>query len=283
MDPIPPAHHHAPLKVAEDTYLIRHLQGEGQGPMAVYINSLVIQGKEPIIVDTGGASNREQWVRDVFGLVDPEAVRWIFLSHDDHDHTGNLRLTLEMCPNATLITNWFTVERLAVDLALPLNRMKWVEDGQSFEANGRTYGAIRPPVYDSPTTRGLYDPKTGVYWASDAFATPVPAAVDHVSELDANFWREGFLMFQRAVAPWHGMLDQAKFDREIARLESLDITTIVTGHGPVLSGAQIKPAFTMTHELPSLDAVVLPGQAELDAIVAMTMEPVTEDEEDPAA
>ena len=42
----------------------------------------------------------------VFGLVDPEDVRWVFLSHDDGDHTGALHDVLDLCPNATLVLNF---------------------------------------------------------------------------------------------------------------------------------------------------------------------------------
>ena len=61
-------------------------------------------GEEPMIVDTGTPANREQWLEDVFGLVEPEDVRWVFLSHDDVDHTGNLDSVMERCPNATLVS-----------------------------------------------------------------------------------------------------------------------------------------------------------------------------------
>ncbi|HWC29464.1 MAG TPA: MBL fold metallo-hydrolase, partial [Dehalococcoidia bacterium] len=176
-DPRPQATHHDPLKIGPDTDLIRQLSGEGQAPQAVYVNSLVVLGEQPAIIDTGMVNNREAWLNDVFSLVDPKDVRWVFISHDDHDHIGNLPQVLAMCPNATLISSWFQVERLAGDLALPLDRMRWVSDGESFDAGDRVFAAIRPPLYDSPTTRGLYDSKTGVYWASDCFATPVSFAM----------------------------------------------------------------------------------------------------------
>ena len=88
--PIPPARHHEPIRLADDTWMIRQLLGEGHAPVSVYVNSMVILGKEPMIVDTGGFSNREDWVRDLKSLVDPEDVKWIYISHDDADHTGNL-------------------------------------------------------------------------------------------------------------------------------------------------------------------------------------------------
>ncbi len=48
-------------------------------PLFIYLNSMVILGKEPVIVDTGTPANRKQWLEDVFSLVEPKDVRWIFL------------------------------------------------------------------------------------------------------------------------------------------------------------------------------------------------------------
>ena len=39
--------------------------------MFVYLNSLLILGSEPLIVDTGTIANRDQWLKDVFSLVEP--------------------------------------------------------------------------------------------------------------------------------------------------------------------------------------------------------------------
>ena len=64
----------------------------------MYLNSMVIRGAEPVIVDTGTPANRRQWLEDVFAIVEPEDVRWIFLSHDDVDHSGNLDEVLRGVP-----------------------------------------------------------------------------------------------------------------------------------------------------------------------------------------
>ena len=69
------------------------------GPDAfVPVCSMVIRGAEPVIVDTGAPVHRESWLDQVLSLVDPQDVRWIFLSHDDTDHLGNLNEMLELCP-----------------------------------------------------------------------------------------------------------------------------------------------------------------------------------------
>lgn len=276
MDPFPPAHHYAPLQVAEDTYLIRMLHNEGVGPVAVYVNSLVILGDEPVIVDTGTVNNADAWQSDVFGLVDPEDVRWVFLSHDDHDHVGNLRAVMERCPNATLVTNWFSMERLGTDLALPMDRMRWVNDGERFSVGDRELVALRPPLFDSPTTRGLYDPKTGVYWAVDAFASPVPHAVDDVAELDGGFWRESFSLINRMNSPWVQWLDPEKWASQVLRLDALAPAVIANAHGPVIQGAYVSTAMRMMLEVAGQAEPPLPAQADLDAILK-TMAPFVGD------
>jgi len=70
-----PARHHEPIRVGPDAYVIRQLHGEDTAPMAVYLNSMVIKAREPVIVDTGTVANREQWMEDVFSLVEPRDVR----------------------------------------------------------------------------------------------------------------------------------------------------------------------------------------------------------------
>ena len=115
-----PARMLEPAQIAPDTFVIRQLFGEGLNPVAMHVNSMVITGAEPVIVDCGPAVTRQAWLDTVFGIVDPSDVRWIFLSHDDIDHTGNLPQVLDLCPQATLVTNWFSMERMASEYLLPL-------------------------------------------------------------------------------------------------------------------------------------------------------------------
>ena len=153
-EPQAPRKDYGPQQVAEDTFVIRQMQEAAIGPLWVYLNSLVIRGSEPIIVDTGTPANRSGWLKDVFSLVDPSAVRWIFLSHDDVDHAGNLGEIMEACPNAKLVSTWFMIERHTNCFDFPLDRCVWVNDGGSFKAGDRTLTAIMPPLFDSPVTRG---------------------------------------------------------------------------------------------------------------------------------
>lgn len=268
--PHPPKVRVAPEKIGPDTYLIHSVElGTGE-PMSVYLNSMVIAGTEPIIVDTGTVANRQQWLDDVFGIVDPEDVRWVFLSHDDHDHTGNLAEVLAYCPNATLVSNWAMVERIGNAFRLPLERMAWINDGDAFEAGNHSLLAVRPPNFDSPTTRGLFDQSTGIYWAVDSFATPCSAQPEaHVADLDPDFWREGVAaVAHMAVSAWLGLADPQKFAANVDRIQLLGMTTIAAAHSPVITGEYVSRAFNLVRDLPLTSAPPLPDQAALSAILS---------------
>ena len=257
-----------PQKIAPDTHVLRHITGEGTGPVAVYINSMVITGSEPVIVDTGPAVARQTWLEQAFSVVDPEDVRWVFLSHDDVDHTGNLYEVLDRCPKATLVTNWFSVERMASDGALPLDRMRWVNDGERFTAGDHELVAVVPPTFDSPTTRGLYDVSTGVYWASDSIGTPVTHHVDNVDDLPPGFWDEASLMQERMLSPWHQWLDPIRYEAHLERVRNLEARVVATAHGPALFGTQVEQALERLSRLPHMETVTLPDQAVLEGILA---------------
>jgi flavorubredoxin len=268
--PVAPTRRVEPELIAPETYLIHQVQDAIGAPLSVYLNSLVIRGAEPVIVDTGTIANREQWLADVFSLVAPEDVRWVFLSHDDVDHTGNLEQVVERCPNATIVASWALQERHANAFEFPMARMRWINDGDTFDVGDRRLHAVRPPVWDSPTTRGLFDDRTGVYWGVDAFATPMPlGATDTVAEFDPEFWADGLAMFvHNALSPWLGLVDPAKFTAACNAVQSLGMRAIATAHSPLITEEMVDKAFALTRELPLIPAPPVPDQVALDALIS---------------
>lgn len=264
-----------PYRIAPETYVIPQLL-EAPPVGMFYVNSMVITGTEPVLVDTGAPSNRQQWLAHAWSLVDPADVRWVFLTHDDHDHAGNVREVMAACPNATLVTTWFSMARYAIDTEefwMPLNRSRWVRDGESFEAGDRTLLAVRPPFFDNPTTRGLFDATTRVYWAADTFATALPHPAEDAADLKREAWREGMLLGNRLNHPWHLWLDTGKFNQHVDRVQALDITTAASCHGPTIHHGMIEEAFELIRQVPDLPSWEEPGQDFLDGIIAATAKP----------
>jgi len=242
----------APLEIAPDTFVIRAVHSAPN--MSTNLNSMLILAKEPVVVDTGMVINREQWFEDLFSLVHPDEVRWIYVTHDDCDHTGNLVEALERCPRAMVVTNRAASWRTSAAFGIPEERIRTVANGETFSLGDRSFLAFRPPVFDSPYTLGLFDPRTRVYYASDAFCTPMPPSpVDRVDEISALMWAEGMAKYhQFSLCPWISIVDQDKFGVEVNKLAALGIKVIVGAHTPVISGNSVNEAYNLLSELPSV-------------------------------
>ena len=198
-----------PTEIAPDTFVIHQVQPALGQPLFVYLNSMVIRGKEPVIVDTGTPANRKQWLEDVFSLVEPEDVRWIFLSHDDVDHTGNLDEVMAACPNAQLVCNWAMVERHTNCFDFPLDRCRWVMDGESLRRrrpHAARAAAAGVRLADDP--RAVRPDDRGVLGGRHVRDAACPIRSMGIADLDPEFWDFGMTLFALgAVSPWLTMVD----------------------------------------------------------------------------
>lgn len=262
-----------PHRIAPETWLIPH-EVPGVPGAVLGVNSMVIRGTEPVIVDTGAPAHRDSWFDQVLSLVDPEDVRWIFISHDDSDHTGNLHELLELCPNAMVIANFFMTERQSVDRPFPIDRMRWLNPGESFVAGDRRLHLVLPPIFDGPTTRGLYDESTAVLWAVDAFASMTPAGVRNVEDVPRELFDETFPMLNSLVSPWHQWLEPSRYHRHCDDIESLGLLAVASAHGPVLTGDAITDGFTRIRAMAGAPIIAPPGQPMLDEILSSALAPV---------
>jgi flavorubredoxin len=169
-------------------------------------------------------------------------------------------------PNATLVLNWFMTERMGGSLDVPLTRQRWVGDGEGLDVGDRVLPAIRPPVYDAPTTRGLYDPTTGVYWASDSFATPMLTPVRTVDEIDTEFWVQGLHTFARCVSPWLTLVADDRFQATVDRVAALHPSVMAGCHTPAISGRRVAAAIATVRQSPTANVPDEPDQAVLEQI-----------------
>ncbi|MBA2445685.1 MAG: hypothetical protein H0V49_10185 [Nocardioidaceae bacterium] len=163
------------------------------------------------------------------------------------------------------MTTWFGVGRMADHYDIPMPRVRFVRDGDSFDAGDRTFTAVRPPLFDNPVTRGLFDDKTGVYWSVDTFAIPVPHPVEELSHLDQRDVEEGLQLGARLISPWHAWLDPGKWNAHVDRVQALPIETIASCHAPVIRAPNVDRAFEILRTTPELAPWQEFGQDDLDA------------------
>jgi flavorubredoxin len=256
-----------PYEVAENTFLIPTFIDKWP-PSILPIHSMVIRGAEPVLIDTGCTVARERWLESVFSLVDPVDVRWVVISHADHDHIANVPQVLELCPNATLVSSMQITTRLVGDVSYPFERMRWVNVGESMTLPDRTLEFVNPPLFDSPTTRAVFDTKTGVMWGVDSFFVGVPGEMYEAGDVPPEMFEATFSMLNQGHTPWLPFADPVRFDALLNETASLPVTAWLSAHGPVFRGDQIADAFARTRQLAGAPSQLpAPGQFLLESLI----------------
>lgn len=260
-----------PVQITPEAHLIQSFWKAPGAPVGVHINTMVLASREPVVFDTGVHADELGWHDAVSSVVDPDDIRWIVLSHDDPDHTGNLAAAMERFPNATVVASWWMTERLTGSIELDLRRVRWVVPGDTLDIGDRTLVFQRPPIFDSPTTRVAFDPSTGLLWGGDLGGALGPESVVFAEEMDRDQHAGSFVGVHGLVSPWVALVDDARYQATVDQLARLDITTWANTHGPIYAGSKIDEAIDLLRHVPSTALEAEPSQADLDAIVASAL------------
>ncbi|MGE0138553.1 MAG: MBL fold metallo-hydrolase [Ilumatobacteraceae bacterium] len=257
--------HVPPTRIATDTFVVHAHRADPTG-LVVASNALLLRSVQPVVVDTGMAEHGEQILHDLFSLVEPDDIRWVVISHDDLDHAGNASALMRAAPNAVLVVDWLMQHRMGAVLDVPIDRQRWILPGERFDIGDRVLSTIRPPVYDSPATRAVFDPTTGVLWSADWFGTPLDRAVTDVGDLDPALWTEGMATFDRFTAPWITTIDPRRFQAGIDVAEGLGPTVIAGSHTPVIGSHHVDAAFSAARRSADASVAPLPDRTVLERL-----------------
>ncbi|MFF8610589.1 MBL fold metallo-hydrolase [Streptomyces sp. NPDC015346] len=257
-------------KVGSDTTVLADsLEAPGIGHVPV--NAYVLTAKEPVVVDTGLSLSDRDFVAAVGAVMDLADLRWIWLTHPDRDHTGGIFDLLVAAPRARVVTTFIGAGIMTTERPLPMDRVYFLNPGQSLDVGDRTLRAFRPPLFDNPATVGFYDEKTHICFSSDCFGGPMPtmemAESGHASDLKPEELRQTQLLWATLDSPWVHVVDAEKYRATVQPLREMNPDIVLSTHLP--------PAVRMTDRMletitmaPDADPFVGPDQAALEQMLA---------------
>ena len=220
----------------------------------VPINAFVLKGAEPILVDTGAGVESKEFLRVLRSILDPSELRWLWLTHPDHDHTGSLQPLLAENPRLRIITSFLSVGILSITAPLPLDRVHLL--------------AIRPPAFDSPATTGFYDDKSGVLVSSDCFGALLSRPAQNAAELSQKELREGQIFWATLDSPWLHKAETGAFAKDLDLVRKMDPTMILSSHLPAARGDMAERLLGTLAGAQSAQPFVAPNQAALEQRLA---------------
>lgn len=221
-------------RVAPDTdALCAYLPVPGYGVLPV--NAHVIHGPEPVLVDTGLASLRVEFLAALSGILDPSTLRWIWITHMDADHVGNLQAVLDLAPSARVVTTYLGMGKMGM-LGLPVARAFLLNPGQRLDAGGRRLEAVAPPTFDAPETTGLYDPGSRALFSADCFGALMTEPAESAADIQADALRDGMVGWATVDAPWLSMVNPGSMNTALDGVRRLGPEVILGSHLPPAQG-----------------------------------------------
>lgn len=251
--------------VAPDTEALpAYLPIAGFGVLPV--QAFVIRSREPVLVDTGLAGIRDEFLDALSRAIAPEDLRWIWITHTDPDHVGNLEAVLELAPQARVVTTFLGLGKLGL-LGIQPERVHLLNPGEELELGDRQLAALVPPTFDAPETTGFFDNKTRTYFPADAFGALLTAPVESAADIPPDTLRDGLITWARVDAPWLGTVDTDTFGKSLDAVRGWEPSTVLSNHLPPASGM----TETLLEQLalaPGAPPFLGPNQAALETMMA---------------
>lgn len=237
----------------------------------VPINSFVIKGSEPVLVDTGAVVQSEEFMTALRSVIDPTELKWIWLTHTDFDHIGSLHQLLAENPRLRVITTFLGVGIMSLSAPLPLDRVHLVNPGEKITAGDRTLTAVKPPAFDNPSTTGFYDDKSGVFFSSDCFGALLSAVPQNAADLSDKELRDGQVLWATVDTPWLHKADSGALAKQLDGIRKMEPKMILSSHLPAASGDMTERLLASLAAAPTAQPFVGPDQAGLEQMLkAMT-------------
>jgi flavorubredoxin len=232
------------------------------------VNAFLLHGVEPVLVDTGAVVLHEEFWQALGSVIDPQDIRWIWLSHTDADHIGTLHRLLDENPAIRVVTTFLGVGILSTSQPLPMDRVYLLNPGQRLSLPDRTLSALRPPVFDNPSTTGFVDDKTGALFSSDCFGALLQEVPQDASELSTETLRQGQVTWATIDSPWVHKVDRRTFGQELDQLRAIDATLVLSSHLPVAPGSMLPQLVESLEAVADAPPFVGPDQAALEQMLA---------------
>jgi flavorubredoxin len=257
-----------PHQVGQDIEVIpAHFSLPGAGFLP--INAFVIKAKEPVLVDTGMGIESEEFMKALESIIDLHDLKWVWLTHDDADHKGNIQKVLEAAPSARLAVNSLAMLRMSTAWPVPMHRVHWLNSGDSISVGDRKLTAVRPPLFDNPTTIGIYDSKSEAFFSADCFGALIPSPAQNADDIPEGDLAPGMISWASADSPWVHMVEPGVFSQVLTKIGQMAPKMILSAHLPPAKG-KTKQLLEFLSRVPTSPPFVAPNQMALGQILTQT-------------
>ena len=231
------------------------------------VNAFVILAEEPVLVDTGVGVESEAFLKALQSVIPTGDLKWVWLTHDDSDHTGSIERILELAPRAQVLTHPLGALRMSLGWPFPLDRVHAFGPGESISVGDRKLTAVKPPLFDNPVTIGIYDDKSRAFFSADCFGAILPGPSNDAAAFPEPVLTGGMTVWSTFDSSWVHLVHEDKYAKVLEGIRGLAPSVILSSHLPPARGLTDR-LLKVLASLPAAEPFVAPNQAAFGQIVA---------------
>jgi flavorubredoxin len=188
-------------------------------------NSYFIDAEKKAIVDLAKEKFSETYLAKLREVTNPAEIGYIIVNHTEPDHSGSLRLLLELAPDATVVGSGNAIRYLEDIVNMPFKSMV-VKHGDKIDLGNRTLSFIAAPNLHWPDSMYTLLEEEKVLFTCDSFGA------HYCSEIMESDFSEAY---EKAFRYYYDVI-MRPFSRFMTRaldlIRPLDLEYICPGHGP---------------------------------------------------
>jgi len=189
-------------------------------------NSYFINAEKKTIVDLAKGKFSETYLEKLRRVTDPREIEYIIVNHTEPDHSGSLRLLLELAPSATVVGSGNAIRYLEDIANIPFKSMV-VKHGDTLDLGNKTLSFVSAPNLHWPDSIYTLLEEEKVLFTCDSFGAHY-CSEDMYSDFSEEYTRAFKYYFDVIMRPFSRFMTKA-----IDLIKPLDLELICPGHGPV--------------------------------------------------
>lgn len=194
-------------------------------------NSYCIKGRDrTVLIETVKLKFFDEYLERLREITDIQKIEYIIVNHTEPDHAGSIEKMLELNPNITMVGS-----RTAIDFLKHICNKEFkyleVKNGDELSLGDKTLKFIDAKLLHWPDSMYTYLVEDRALFTCDSFGAHycLDTILQSTIKNHEDYMKSFKYYYDMILGPFKKFFLEA-----IARIESLEIDMVCTGHGPVL-------------------------------------------------
>ncbi len=223
-------------------------------------NSYFINADKKAIIEVAKEKFSETFFNKLKQVTDPAEIQYIILNHTEPDHSGSLKLLLDLAPSATVVGSGNAIRYLEDIVNTPFKSLI-VKDGDSLDLGNKTLRFLSAPNLHWPDSMLTFLVEDKVLFSCDVFGAHFCSS-EMFSNFDEQYTESYKYYFDIIMRPFSRFILKA-----VEKIKPLELDFICPGHGPI-HGKNLTKAINLSEEYANQYMQIVSEKSKMNIMIA---------------